>query len=295
MSGDICRSRAVVSFGSNIEPRGEYLEKALRALAGFPETELLCASEIEETEPAGVAEKYRHLKFLNRVAIFSTALPPQEFSDRMHAAEDELGRVRDGELNSPRTIDIDLIDYDGTEMDGPLLTLPHPRARERDFVMKPWMELEKKLLREEMKRRRREVPPEVRRAKSRELCRKLEKLLGDAKLVCCYEALRTELDLSDFVAFCRSRGVEVVFPLPDGGPKPTFSVPRGGEVDLWICPGLAFTRRGERIGFGGGWYDRFLAAARPGSRAWAVAYDFQLVEKIPQGPHDRRLDGVVTV
>ena len=95
---------------------------------------------MEETEPVGVPEEFRHLKFLNQVAIFETALDPHDFSERMHRVEDELGRKRTVR-NGPRTVDIDMVDYGGIAMDDPELTLPHPRAKERDFVMRPWKAL----------------------------------------------------------------------------------------------------------------------------------------------------------
>lgn len=63
-----------------------------------------------------------------------------DFSRRMHGIEDALGRVRTVR-NGPRTIDIDLIDFDGLVLDEPELTLPHPRAAERDFVLRPLAEL----------------------------------------------------------------------------------------------------------------------------------------------------------
>ena len=69
-----------------------------------------------------------------------TSLSAEEFSRRMHAIEDDMGRVRTVR-NGPRTIDIDLIDFGGIVMDTPELTLPHPRAAERDFVCRPLAEL----------------------------------------------------------------------------------------------------------------------------------------------------------
>ena len=132
--------RVVLSLGSNVEPRRDYLAKALEAVGKFPSTHFVAASEVEETEPVGVPEEFRGLKFLNQVAIFDTALDAHDFSSRMHRVEADLGRVR-GIRNGPRTIDIDMIDYGGEKSDDPELTLPHPRARERDFVMRPWRDL----------------------------------------------------------------------------------------------------------------------------------------------------------
>lgn len=132
--------RAIVSLGSNIEPRTHYLERALSALSALPDTFLVKASSVVETEPVGVPPEFAEQKFLNQVAVFETKLDPQGFSRRMHAIEDELGRVRTVR-NGPRTIDIDLIDFGGIRLDSPELTLPHPRAAERDFVLKPLAEL----------------------------------------------------------------------------------------------------------------------------------------------------------
>lgn len=132
--------RAIVSLGSNIEPRAEYLKMAIAALAALPETHLERESSVIETEPVDVPTAFVRLKFLNQVAIFETTLDPFEFSRRMHAIEDDLGRVRTVR-NGPRTIDIDLIDFGGMVIDTPELTLPHPRAGEREFVLKPLAEL----------------------------------------------------------------------------------------------------------------------------------------------------------
>lgn len=127
---------AIVSLGSNVEPRAEYLAQALRALSELPETRLVKASPVEETEPVGVPAEFAHMKFLNQVAVLETELEVHDFSRRMHGVEDLLGRVRTVR-NGPRTIDLDLIDFGGMRLDEPDLTLPHPRAHERDFVMRP--------------------------------------------------------------------------------------------------------------------------------------------------------------
>ena len=134
------RVRAIVSLGSNIEPRVEYLSRAVAALSSMPSTKLVAASRVVETEPVGVPPEFAAMKFMNQVAVFETALSAREFSRRMHEVEDALGRRRTVR-NRPRTIDIDLVDFGGMVSDNPELTLPHPRARMRDFVMGPLAEL----------------------------------------------------------------------------------------------------------------------------------------------------------
>ena len=133
-------NRAIVSLGSNLEPRADHLKRAIAALSSLPETRFVKASSVIETEPVDVPPEFAALKFLNQVAIFETNLDPFDFSRRMHAIEDDLGRVR-MMRNGPRTIDIDLIDFGGKVINTPELTLPHPRAHLRDFVLRPLAEL----------------------------------------------------------------------------------------------------------------------------------------------------------
>ena len=132
--------RAVVSLGSNVGDRAAHLKRAIELLSGLPETRLLKVSSVIETEPVGVPEEFAGMKFLNQAAVFETDLAPRDFSDRMHSIEEIRGRVRTVR-NGPRTIDIDLIDFGGIEMDDPELMLPHPRAKERDFVLVPLAEI----------------------------------------------------------------------------------------------------------------------------------------------------------
>jgi len=149
-------------------------------------------------------------------------------------------------------------------------------------------------IRSAMKARRKAVPSDVRADVSRRICDELSRRTCAAgyRLVCCYAALKTEIDLSAYIAWCGQHGVRVVFPEKAGE---RYVVPDGETVDLWICPGLAFTADGKRLGFGGGWYDRFLAARKSGARAWGVAYDWQMFPDLPQEPTDVRLDEVLVV
>jgi len=132
--------RAVVSLGSNLGDRADSLRRAIAAMSRFPGTALAAQSSVIETDGVDVPEEFAGMKFLNQAAVFETELGPFEFSRRMHGVEDDLGRTREIK-NGPRTIDIDLVDFDGMEIDTPELTLPHPRAKERDFVMRPLAEL----------------------------------------------------------------------------------------------------------------------------------------------------------
>ena len=133
-------SRAIVALGSNIEPRAKNLALAIEALDALPQTNCVGSSSVIETDPVDVPPEFAKLKFLNQVAIFETQLDVRDFAWRMHVVEDVLGRERTVR-NGPRTIDLDLIDFDGMSIDDPELTLPHPRAAERDFVLRPLAEL----------------------------------------------------------------------------------------------------------------------------------------------------------
>ena len=130
-------ARVILCLGSNIEPRLAYLDRAQTALCNLPSTHFSAASETEETEPVDVPPEFASHRFLNRILVVETALSPEDFSARMHRIEHDLGRVRGSVRNVPRTIDIDMIDYEGVVSSDPALTLPHPRARERTFVTAP--------------------------------------------------------------------------------------------------------------------------------------------------------------
>jgi 2-amino-4-hydroxy-6-hydroxymethyldihydropteridine diphosphokinase len=128
--------KVVIAFGSNLGDRKEYIRRAIDLVGEDVAIEKI--STIIETDPVGGPEQGR---YLNGVLIGRSGLPAAELMSRLLEIELSLGRVRTIE-NGPRTIDLDLIDYDGIEMDTPLLTLPHPRAHQRYFVITPWAEVD---------------------------------------------------------------------------------------------------------------------------------------------------------
>ncbi|MEV5005584.1 MULTISPECIES: 2-amino-4-hydroxy-6-hydroxymethyldihydropteridine diphosphokinase [unclassified Streptomyces] len=132
--------RAVISIGSNLGNRLETLQGAVDALEDTPGVRVKAVSPVYETEPWGV-EPGSQPSYLNAVVVLKTTLPPSSLLERAHAVEEAFSRVRD-ERWGPRTIDVDIVAYAETVSDDPLLTLPHPRAHERAFVLAPWYDVD---------------------------------------------------------------------------------------------------------------------------------------------------------
>ena len=128
--------KVVIAFGSNLGNREDFIRRAIDRVGEDVVIEKI--STIIETDPVGGPEQG---SYLNGVLIGRSELPAAELMSRLLEIEHSLGRVRTVQ-NGPRTIDLDLIDYDGIEMDTPLLTLPHPRAHQRYFVITPWAEVD---------------------------------------------------------------------------------------------------------------------------------------------------------
>ena len=166
-----------------------------------------------------------------------------------------------------------------------------------------------------MRLRRKAASARERADASAAVCAKLE-ALGKSAVVAVYLASPDEIDISPYIRRMLLHKVRLVAPRWNGedydlaelkgleprhlrrGPMGILEPLEGcfvqpQDVSLWVVPGLAFTRDGRRLGYGGGWYDRLLAAASKDSVKLGVAYSFQIVDALPTAPHDVRLTAVV--
>lgn len=136
--------RAVISLGSNLGNRLETLQGAIDALEETPGLKVKAVSPVYETEPWGVPPGSQPT-YLNAVIMVRTTLPPRSLLERAQAVEEAFARVRPGageDRYAPRTLDVDIVAYQGVVSDDPNLTLPHPRAHERAFVLVPWHDID---------------------------------------------------------------------------------------------------------------------------------------------------------
>ncbi|GHF71509.1 2-amino-4-hydroxy-6-hydroxymethyldihydropteridine diphosphokinase [Streptomyces fimicarius] len=131
---------AVISLGSNLGNRLETLQGAVDALEDTPGLRVKAVSPVYETEPWGV-EADSQPSYFNAVILVKTTLPPASLLERGQAVEEAFDRVRE-ERWGPRTIDVDIVSYADVLSDDPVLTLPHPRAHERAFVLAPWHDVD---------------------------------------------------------------------------------------------------------------------------------------------------------
>ena len=128
--------RAVVALGSNIGEPKENLDLAMALLREA--TEVVAVSSYFSTKPVGYLDQP---DFLNAVCIIESDLPAMDLLKMLHGIEKVMGRDRSIKWG-PRTIDLDLIQYGSLLSNADELTLPHPRAHERRFVLEPWLEIE---------------------------------------------------------------------------------------------------------------------------------------------------------
>lgn len=182
------------------------------------------------------------------------------------------------------------------------------------------MRRSKAKIRAEMRARRKKVSPEARAATGKELSkrlltenRELGAALAEKGPIAVYLASKDEIDLSEFISAALSLGCVLVAPRWNGtdyelvrlddfntlvkGPHGILEPPKGEvmrpeDVRAWLVPGLAFTKEGGRLGYGGGWYDRLLGKASANSPKIGIAYDFQVVRNLPSEPHDIPLTSI---
>ena len=179
---------------------------------------------------------------------------------------------------------------------------------------------DKPAIRKELLRRRDQIPPEVRKAKNRMI---LERLLSleefkNAGTVFFYASFRTEFDTTELIKTSLAAGKRAVLPKVDrekqelvlyeikdfselgpgymGIPEPTSpETPVNiNDVDLVIIPGAGFDSMGNRIGYGGGYYDRLLSGMEKNVPIVAPAYEEQIIDSIPSEPHDIKVQMIVT-
>ena len=185
--------------------------------------------------------------------------------------------------------------------------------------------LDKAELRRAMRARRKELSAGEKAAADAVICDKLKARSDICEMVnpfdfgsplAVYLASQDEINIDPYVEYMLRARVEVVAPRWNGktyelaklkgldegnlrrGPmgirEPVDAdIVEPQKVSAWIVPGLAFTRGGKRLGYGGGWYDRLLASAPKGSIKIGVAYSFQIVDDLPSEPHDVALTDVV--
>ena len=132
-----CNVPLVANEGEEREGKKAMLTQAITELCSLPDSQIIDISSFYESEPAYYEDQDA---FVNAVVLLRTGIPPKELLGYLHAIENSLGRVREIE-NGPRTCDIDILDYQMYTVMSDELTLPHPRLLERDFVVKPLLEL----------------------------------------------------------------------------------------------------------------------------------------------------------
>jgi len=125
---------AYIALGSNIEPRGRYIQQALNLMNEQEGIEVLDVSAVYETEPEGGPKGQG--AFFNAAAKIRTTLTPTALLTALQAIEKELGRKRDI-FWGPRTIDLDILLYGQEIISTDRLIIPHPLMHERKFVMQP--------------------------------------------------------------------------------------------------------------------------------------------------------------
>lgn len=126
-----------LALGSNLGDRARHLAFARERLAALPETSMVAASEIEETEPLGPVPQG---PYLNQMVLLKTTLAPRDLLAQCGAIERAAGRERTVRWG-PRTLDLDIVRYDDLAIAEPDLVVPHPELPRRAFWQRELAEL----------------------------------------------------------------------------------------------------------------------------------------------------------
>jgi 5-formyltetrahydrofolate cyclo-ligase len=140
----------------------------------------------------------------------------------------------------------------------------------------------------------------------------------EAQTLMAYASFRSEVDTSQFMTWCLQHGKRLALPRVAGAramdtclvhdldadlesgawgiPEPSARLSRlsPGEIDIVIVPGVAFDRKGGRLGYGGGYHDKYMMGLRARVRRIAVAFEAQVEDVVPRGAHDLTMDVLVT-
>ena len=133
---------AVLSLGSNLGDREQNLREAVAEIGALDGVTVLATSPLVETpaiKPTGVDADAP--PYLNAIVTVLTTLPAHDLLTHVNQIEADHGRKREVRWGD-RTLDIDIVAYGDVIQDDPSLTLPHPRAAERSFVLVPWLDLD---------------------------------------------------------------------------------------------------------------------------------------------------------
>jgi 2-amino-4-hydroxy-6-hydroxymethyldihydropteridine diphosphokinase len=129
--------KVVIALGANLGNPRKQISLAIDAIRDIVNVEKV--SSLYETAPFKVSDEQPN--YINAVLLGDTELQPKELIKELLSIESKLGRQR-SIPKAARTIDIDIIDYEGFFLKSDELTLPHPRAHERKFVLEPWAEID---------------------------------------------------------------------------------------------------------------------------------------------------------
>jgi 5-formyltetrahydrofolate cyclo-ligase len=180
-------------------------------------------------------------------------------------------------------------------------------------------EIQKRILRAELRERRQVMPSHVRELATEGFTARLEELVGStgAESLSCYLSMPTEPDTRPFVNWAEARGIRVLFPItredglldwtvgeeqvetlgPHGVPEAVGELlgPMAiNDVDLIVVPAAAVDRTGMRLGWGQGYFDKTLGSMEKCPPVYAVVFDSEFVEQVPREVHDQTVNGVVT-